>query len=290
MTQKFTLHTHTMGFDGLHSAAGMVAAAKNSGMHTIGISNHFIVHPDVSRARFYKYAQKGGYEQIYSHSFPQIMSRFAPHYNELAHVSAASRDICVLRGMEVDFFQDVNWQRGFERAVRELRPDYIIGACHLIEYNGRLCNVHDIYTASQESPEDARKMLKIYWDNVTSAAKSGMFSWIAHLDLPKKVGMGCGPEWHDAEYGAVCALAANGVATEINTGGFSRRNCYEPYPSSRVMRMLAEQNVPVIFSDDAHAMHQIGRHFDLAQKMASGHGVKNFANLHKILAFSGKIL
>lgn len=69
MKQQFTLHTHTIGFDGKNTARDMISRACVLGFKTIGFSNHFILHPEIKQAKFYKYAKIGGYDSIYSATY-----------------------------------------------------------------------------------------------------------------------------------------------------------------------------------------------------------------------------
>ena len=78
--QKFSLHTHTIGFDGRNTEEEMLARAKQLGWKHLGFSNHFIVHPNIKNAPMYKYALKGGYQGIYSASFDEFIAKFLPHY------------------------------------------------------------------------------------------------------------------------------------------------------------------------------------------------------------------
>lgn len=281
--QDFTLHTHSIGFDGKNTPAQMAARATELGLHTIGISNHFIVHPNIRRAPMYKYAVRYGYDAIYSESFDDTIAHFQAHYDELNKLSQTS-GIRILRGMEVDYFTYPAWRAGFERAVRILRPDYVIGTAHFVEYGGVLCNTHD---AAHASPDVQNQMLKTYWANIRNAAASGLFTWIAHLDLYKKAGLGRAEQWRDAESVALDAIAASNTAIEINTSLYEHGA--EPYPSSRIVKMAVDRNVPILFSDDAHASDQIGRYFDRAECFATSCHVKNRLNVQKILDFRTKI-
>ncbi|MDO5012580.1 MAG: PHP domain-containing protein [Pseudomonadota bacterium] len=280
----FTLHTHTIGFDGKNTPAEMASRATELGMHTIGISNHFIVHPNIRRAPMYKYAVRGGYSGIYSDSFDETIEKFRAHYDELNKLSQTS-GIRILRGMEVDYFAYPAWHSGFERAVRILQPDYVIGAAHFVEYGGVLCNTHD---AAHASPDDQTQMLKTYWANIRDAAASGLFTWMAHLDLYKKVGLGRNAVWHDAECDALDAIRTAGCGIEVNTGLYTAK-IDEPYPSARILAAAAARDIPVLISDDAHATNQIGRHFDRAECFATSCNVKNRLNIQKILDFRTKI-
>ncbi|HBS76882.1 MAG TPA: hypothetical protein DEA31_03455 [Alphaproteobacteria bacterium] len=282
--QDFTLHTHTIGFDGKNTSAQMATRAAEMGMTAIGISNHFIVHPNVRCAPMYKYAVRYGYDAIYSESFDDTIAHFQAHYDELDKLSQTS-GIRILRGMEVDYFTYPTWRAEFERAVRILRPDYIIGTAHFVEYGGVLCNTHD---AAHASPDVQNQMLKTYWTNIRDAASSGLFTWMAHLDLYKKAGLGHTERWRDAESAALDAIAASNTAMEINTSLYERGD--EPYPSQRIVKMAVDRNIPILLSDDAHAADKIGRFWSRGDAFAHECGVKNTMSLQKILDFRTKTL
>lgn len=273
MLMKYTLHMHTTGFDGRNSVDDMVNRAREMGFNTVGISNHFIVNPIIKDTKLYFYSMRGGYSNIYSASFDEVYSRFIPHYElELNRVAEQNPDMKILRGMEVDFFNAPQWRNGFERAVKILEPDYIIGSTHFIEYGNTLLNTHDWKNADAATRD---VLLKSYWNKVKDAAESGLFTFIAHIDLPKKVGLGREEKWADYENRAVESVARVGGAIEINTS-FYRSYCYEPYPSNRILQMIKNENVPVLISDDAHEIKNVGRHFDEARQLISDFNLKTF--------------
>lgn len=266
--QDFSLHTHTIGFDGRNTPIQMATRAHELGMNAIGISNHFIVHPNITKSRFYSYAVSGGYSTIYSSSFDEAIAKFKPHYAELDKLS----DTCgvkIYHGLEVDYFDYPEWRHGFERAIKMLKPDYIICATHFIEYDGMLCNVHDMANADEKIRD---KMLNLYWDKIGRAAKTGIFNWMAHLDLPKKTGCGRTPRWIENECAAIGEIAKSRTPLEINTGS----SCQEPYPSPRILTVAAMANIPVLLSDDAHRVEHIGRNFNAAYELAKSCGTTRF--------------
>ena len=281
--QTFTLHTHTFEFDGNDTELGMVSRAAKLGFDTIGFSNHFIVHPEIDKAKFYRYARIGGYSSIYNARVEQVMKHFLAHYSRLDYVQTKF-NIRILRGLEVDFFYHPEWLDMYRHALEILQPDYTIGACHIIECDGKLYNIHDIKHAQ---PDMQDVLLSLYWQKVRDAASSGLFTWMAHLDLPKKIGLGQGDKWIPEERKTIDVLASCNTALEINTGGF-KRPCAEPYPSPRIMRMVKAHNIPVLISDDAHSVSQLGRYFKEAHSFAASYGVNNFINIQKILDFSNK--
>ena len=268
--QKFSLHTHTIGFDGHNTEEEMVRRAEELGWNKIGFSNHFIVHSRIEEAPMYKHAKMGGYNTIYSSSFDEAVARFEPHYKRIDELQSTT-DVKILKGMEVDFFSSDEWRKGFEEAVAYLKPDYLIGSAHFIEQDGILFNSHDLKKAT---PLEQQKLLTRYWQNVRATAKSGLFDFLAHLDLMKKVGLGSEGNWVEEELKTVQAIKESGVMVELNTSGFKRGD--EPYPSKRIMQMLADENVVVLLSDDAHDAKRLGADFDRAYDMAKVCGIKNF--------------
>lgn len=282
MIQDFTLHTHTNEFDGRNSIDEMINRATDMEMSAIGISNHFIVHPVIRQTNFYPFAVRGGYESMYNTSFDELMAQFVPHFENIERISTR-HNIRVLRGIEADFFYYPTWERDFARAMDILRPDYIIGACHFIEKDGKLYNIHDI---ANSAPDMRNKMLNLYWAKVRDAAASGLFTWMAHLDLPKRVGAGMGTQWINHEMRAIETLAKHNTPIELNTAG--KMNHSAMHPSERVLDMVRDTNIPVLISDDAHAISQIGRGFESATRAMNAHRIKNRLSLQKILDFSTK--
>ena len=135
-------------------------------------------------------------------------------------------------------------------------------------------HTHTIGFDGRNTPADtdvANEMLTLYWNKIRSAAASGLFAWMAHLDLPKKVGLGQGAKWVDQEQETIEIMSQHNMAIEINTGLES-----EPYPSKRILQHVGHYNIPVLFSDDAHGADHIGRRFDTALQLCYDCGITNF--------------
>ena len=268
--QNFSLHTHTLGFDGKNTEQEMLNKASEKGLKTIGFSNHFIVHPSVKESKMYYYAVKGGYETIYSSSFVEAINRFKPHYAKIDELKEKTK-LNILKGMEVDFFASQEWWDGFQAALQILKPDYLIGSAHFIEYKNTLYNMHDLKNASYSEQQE---LLHQYWQNERNTATSGLFDFMAHLDLPKKVGLGLEPQWLEEKRNTIETIRANNVKVELNTSFFKFGS--EPYPGPEIMRLLAEYKIPVLISDDAHNIERLTDHFEQTEQMAKSYGIKNF--------------
>ena len=276
--QKFTLHTHTRGFDGRSTPAQMIEQAKSLGFEAIGFSNHFIIHPEIYFTNFYPVALARGYDRIYNYNFREAINKFVPHYSKLEHIAGLEKDIKILRGLEVDFFPSAEWEKDFKRTIKILQPDYIIGAVHFVEHKGKLCNIHDIARAETK---DQNVMLEKYWEKLGDAAESGLFTWLAHPDLPKKLNLGMNYiDWHPYEMTAKNKIKASQTPIEFNTS----------LKDNRMTTVNAHRSdIPLLISDDAHSANQIGRDFDLARnEIEKANLTKNLLSLEKILEIADK--
>ena len=286
MKIDYTLHTHTVGFDGRNTPQEMVETAISRGFNTIGFSNHFIVHPNIKKSKMYKYAVLGGYRDIYSDNIEQTIDLFKPHYENVRALRAEYPNINILCGMEMDYFSYPNWAENMRYAVRELRPDYVIGAMHFIELDGEILNIHDIRDAG--TPKSGR-LLREYYQNLMRLAEfdwrnTGFrFNWIAHFDLPQKIGL----SYPDMEVAAIQALRRNSVPIELNTAQIKNPR-YRLNPAA----MGEIKNLPVVISDDAHGIGRIGADFDEVYETAKNAGAQNIctsaANLERFVNVRGR--
>lgn len=273
--QKFSFHTHTLGFDGKNTEEEMLSKAISLGWEKIGFSNHFMVHHNIENAPMYQYAKSGGYSGIYSSSFDEAIAKFEKHYQKIDELREIS-PIKILKGMEVDFFADREWYEGFIKTIKHLKPDYLIGSAHFIEKDGILYNSHDLKKAPKL---EQKKLLHRYWQNERATARSGLFNILAHLDLMKKVGLGKELEWVEDEAKTVLAIKKSGAIVELNTSFYKKAD--EPYPSHRIIEMLAREKVPVIISDDAHNVSQLGNDFEKAEGLIHSHNLIRATSLEK---------
>lgn len=68
------------------------------------------------------------------------------------------------------------------------------------------------------------------------------------------------------------------TAVEINTSGYKPHSA-EPYPSTRILEMVKQNDIPVLICDDAHEVDNIGRHFNDAEKLIQKMKLKRFCNV-----------
>lgn len=257
--QKFSYHSHTNSFDiydGHNSAQEMIIQAEKIGYTELGISNHLCYHPHM---------QKINPHTMFQNDFKTALELYQRTVDEIRTVSLKSK-IPVKVGFEVDFFPSAFWRKDFERMLRQLELDYVIGATHFIrtEDESFICNLYrsDSYSFT---PEEMHRFLKTYWENVIASINSGYFNFIAHIDVVKIFGFCQEPEWDEYKWRVIEALEATHTPTELNTSGWNK--CDEQHPHTWILKELNKRNVPILLSDDAHSVAMLGQHFDRAEKL-----------------------
>jgi HisJ family histidinol phosphate phosphatase len=277
MSQNFTIHTHTTVSDGKNTPQEMAAHAAKQGFKIIGFSDHFIVNPNFVGTDLYAKLQNSNHANIYNTDFQKTTSVFQQAFADTEHI-AAKNNIKILRGLELDVFSGDKWLQDLKKSVDVLKPDYIIGSAHFIEYNNKIYNMYDIQHASAELADE---LVVAYWKKIQFIAKSGLCNIMAHLDLPRRRDTGTEEKWADLERETVEVIAKQKLPVEINTALYTEEQTF-PHPAPRIMKMCAEYNIPMFVSDDAHSAIHLAHKFGAAQNYAKRFGI-NLVGLEKIL-------
>jgi histidinol-phosphatase (PHP family) len=166
----------------------------------------------------------------------------------------------IVLGIEVDYIEETLDETADLLASYPF--DYAIGSVHIVgerfafdhpELRDHLpgYGVERIFLESLELAE--------------RAAASGLFDVIGHLDDAKKFG----PRPSDeaavaaAASGALRAVAAAGIAIELNTAGL-RKPVHEAYPAPGLLAEARALGIPLTFGSDAHRPEEVGWAFDQA--------------------------
>jgi histidinol-phosphatase (PHP family) len=111
-------------------------------------------------------------------------------------------------------------------------------------------------------------------------AAAGLFDVWAHPDIPKKFGFLPTEPVHDAESAALEAVAAAGMAMEINTSGL-RKPIGEMYPTADLMRRAHALGIPITFGSDAHRPAEVGWEFGRAVALARDAGYETYVTFRE---------
>lgn len=279
---RFSLHTHTIGFDATNTIEEMAVTARRIGFSALGISNHFIVYPGIEKTALYRAAahpkdpRDTPWHGMYSKNFDEAIVKFQRDYEEIDRVRT-KLSFPIYKGMEADFFQYRGWAKGFEKALKILKPDYVIGSTHFAIYRDKLLNMHDIATLNTVEQDS---IVHHYWCNLRRAVKSGYFTFMAHPDLFKRGGLGTENCFADDEEKMMSCLAETKMPAEINSGSLRRKNAmgksYGERDLTRLIQQFVKFHIPTMISDDAHSVGQLGAAYDIADACAKRVGVVHY--------------
>lgn len=261
--QKFSFHTHTntLGiFDGANSIEEMIAKAQEIGYRQLGISNHFIYHPNMApqmadnHPMYFKDYDKAEYSMLQT--------------AELIREAAANSKIEVYVGFEVDYFPSAAWRKTFEKFLARSEVDYFIGSTHFLKDKTEQ-NIHSFYYPKGVGPALSKEYLEMgvnkYWDDIVSAIESGYFNFIAHLDVINLFAYLEGFGSDDGKWRVIEALDKYKHPYELNTSGWTKIGIQ--HPDTWIIEELNRRDVPLVISDDAHHINQLGRHYDQAESL-----------------------
>ena len=271
--QKFSYHSHTSFnniFDGRNTADEMLAAYEKKGFTEVGISNHCFCHPTLNPPSFPQFFYDvDKFLDVYKVSFDYIDE------------AASKHNIKVIKGLEVDYFPSAKWNKIFERIIKELKPEYLIGSTHFIRTADEsfMCNIYQLDSLPSLSTEEKNELLRNYWINVEHSIKSGYFDFIAHPDYCCQFDLAITAEWNETKYRVIDAFSSTKTPCEINTGGIERIK--RPFPDWWIVQELINRNVPLLISDDAHTTDAVGRHFDEVEKKLTEMGCENRFSFNK---------
>jgi len=107
------------------------------------------------------------------------------------------------------------------------------------------------------------------------------FDVVGHIDVLKKFGRNFSRPVLERFRDVCRRMAALGLVMELNTSGLDHKAA-EPYPGPVLLEMAAREGVGVTLGSDAHAPHEVGRHFEAAVKLLAETGHSN------LVLFSGR--
>lgn len=182
-----------------------------------------------------------------------------------AMVAARDAGLPVRLGLELDFFPNT-----IEAALDQIAGypfDFIVGAVHWV--GGLTIDM------SAAAPIIAARGLRSTWEAyaelVAELGRGGQVDAVAHIDVLKKYGLRLPTEPVDLYATMIDALAAGGVALEVNTGGL-RKPAEEVYPTPTLLAMAHVAGIPVTLGSDGHRPSEAGQDLDVARRAARAAG------------------
>ena len=158
--------------------------------------------------------------------------------------------------------------------------DFVIGSVH--EFDGWIFDIPEEEHRHHE--RDADEFYGRYFEVVTLAAKSGLFTTIGHLDLIKLFGVRPKKDILTLADEALTTVAEHGLVLEVNTNG-RYKPVKEFYPEKRLVEEIMRRGIEFTLGSDAHGAKVVGR--DIAEasqllRQVGVHSVVGFESLEKI--------
>jgi histidinol-phosphatase (PHP family) len=244
-------HLHTRWSDGHGDLDDYVRRALELGFVEIGVSDH-LVPAALDDAGYGIGADRLG------------------EYVERARAAAARAEahgLRVLVGVEVDYAPE----HELEMAALLERHAFDYAICSVHFAGGQVVDMPAGRDGETQAQTDA--LFGAFYGLVARSAAwaAGCCDVIGHVDLPKKFGQRPAADVTAAEDAALAAIAAAGLALEINTAGW-RTPAGEAYPSPALLRRARAAGVPLTIGSDAHAPGELGDRFDDAVALARDAG------------------
>lgn len=185
-----------------------------------------------------------------------------PRYvDEVLTLASKKEKPSVKLGIEADYFP--GQEETLYAIINNYPFDYVYGSIHFVEGWG----FDDRRNIDKYDGLDVDDFYRKYYGLVIDMAVTGLFDVWAHPDLPKKFRYRPDNQPVELVEAALEALAANGMALEINTGGL-RKPVGEIYPEAWVLEIANKRNVPICFGSDAHKPEYVGDRFAEAAELA----------------------
>jgi histidinol-phosphatase (PHP family) len=178
-----------------------------------------------------------------------------PVYVEM--VRAAQRrypQLPIRLGLEADYIEGHEAQLG--RILASQPFDYVYGSVHFINGWG----FDDPRYVDGYSRWQIDDLYARYFKLVMSAAATGLFDVMAHLDLVKKFGYRASGDLKPLYAEVAGALAKAGVCIEASSAGL-RKPVGEIYPHPDLLRACYLEGVPATLGSDAHDPADVGYAF-----------------------------
>jgi histidinol-phosphatase (PHP family) len=242
-------HNHTCWSDGQYSLQQMIDGARQAGVDEFGISDHFVLTPNLKKLWW---------------SMP--LDFLDEYVARVCEAIVRTEDLHLRLGLEADYLPET---------IDDLRDllaphpfDYLIGSVHIVDGFSIDYQAADWEPLSQSEIND---IWRLYWVRVREMAHARLFDFAGHLDLPKKFGFLPTVDLTAEISAALDALAAAGMAIEINTAGWDKP-IGEAYPSPLLLQEAHRRGIPLVINADAHMPEHVTNHYDRARSLARSAG------------------
>jgi histidinol-phosphatase (PHP family) len=183
---------------------------------------------------------------------------------------AYQKDIRIRIGFEVDFITGFEGEtRAFLDEVGPLLDDAILSVhflkigeeYHCMDYS------KEVFAAIAEKAGSVQAVYDLYYEAVEAsiAADLGIYKpkRIGHPTLVHKFQLAHGESIDDSRRikRILGKISEAGYEIDLNSAGFSKPDCLEPYPPMRYIAQAKKLGIPLVFGSDAHSAKGLHNHY-----------------------------
>ena len=263
--QLFNLHTHSYFSDGKSTPEEVVLEAINQGMKVLGFSDHSPVPFENS------FAIKNDEVQNYISTIKSLKEKYQDQ-------------IDIYCSMEMDFIPGI--VKDFKKTKEELSLDYMIGSVHLVGndinklwfIDGSKIETYDEGLFNYYNG-DIKKGVKTFFHQYNEMIETEEFDIVGHFDKIKMHNRDRyfteNEKWYrDLLMETLTLIKEKSLIVEVNTRGIYKKRSEDFYPSTWILPIMCEMNIPVVISSDSHKSEELTLCFKEAEDALKTAGYK----------------
>ena len=263
--QEFNLHTHSIFSDGKSTPEEVVVEAINQGMKVLGFSDHSPVPFENS------FAIKNDEVQNYISTIKSLKEKYQDQ-------------IDIYCSMEMDFIPGI--VKDFKKTKEELSLDYMIGSVHLVGndinklwfIDGSKVETYDEGLFNYYNG-DIKKGVKTFFHQYNEMIETEEFDIVGHFDKIKMHNRDRyfteNEKWYrDLLMETLTLIKEKSLIVEVNTRGIYKKRSEDFYPSTWILPIMCEMNIPVVISSDSHKSEELTLCFKEAEDALKTAGYK----------------
>jgi histidinol-phosphatase (PHP family) len=242
-------HTHSTYCDGKSTLEEIVEIAQSLQVGWLGFSSHAPLPFDCP------WCMK-----------PENLTEYV---NKILTFKKSQTKIEIYSGLEVDYIPHVIGPADFSKAL-----DYTIGSVHFVEHfnDGRGWEIdgpHSFFLEGLEKifSNNIRDVIIRYFELTREMVERSRPTIVGHLDKIKiqnidhKFFQEDEPWYRNEIKKTLDTIGRAGCIVEVNTRGIYQKKSATTYPSTWVLELIHQRNIPVTISSDAHHRNDLVNHF-----------------------------
>ena len=246
-------HSHTDYCDGTEKPERYIESAIENGLQSYGFSSHAPLPFSTN------WAMDINCLKAYLYEINALKNKYSHH-------------IQIYTAMEVDYIPGISGPGN--PLIRNAGLDYTIGSIHFVDnYADKkpwcIDNSHKEFIRGVEEifDGDVKKAIKRYYELTRMMVRKDCPDIIGHLDKIKmhnhnECFFSEEEDWYRQEViSTLEIIKASNAILEVNTRGFYSRKINDFYPGCRVLKYIAEMDIPVTICSDAHQPDEVNAGF-----------------------------